>query len=291
MNTSVNALELKNVTVVYGENTPFCKTALKNVSVCFPAGTATGIIGHTGSGKSTLASLTNGLLKPTSGEVLLFGEDIWAKPKEMRAVRSKVGLVFQYPEYQLFAETVRDDIAFGPKNIGLEEDEINRRVKEAAEFCGISVAELQRSPFELSGGQKRRAAIAGIIAMRPKVLVLDEPAAGLDPKGREEILGGLKEYRRQNGTTMLLISHSMEDIARYADRILVIKDGETFMQGGLNEVFSNAERLFDAALDVPQITKLFIELKKRGLCSDTGVYTVGYAKGVAERIIGVPGNA
>ena len=291
MNTSVNALELKNVTVVYGENTPFCKTALKNVSVCFPAGTATGIIGHTGSGKSTLASLTNGLLKPTSGEVLLFGEDIWAKPKEMRAVRSKVGLVFQYPEYQLFAETVRDDIAFGPKNIGLEEDEINRRVKEAAEFCGISVAELQRSPFELSGGQKRRAAIAGIIAMRPKVLVLDEPAAGLDPKGREEILGGLKEYRRQNGTTMLLISHSMEDIARYADRILVIKDGETFMQGGLNEVFSNAERLFDAALDVPQITKLFIELKKRGLCSDTGVYTVGYAKGVAERIIGVPENA
>lgn len=291
MNTSVNALELKNVTVVYGENTPFCKTALKNVSVCFPAGTATGIIGHTGSGKSTLASLTNGLLKPTSGEVLLFGEDIWAKPKEMRAVRSKVGLVFQYPEYQLFAETVRDDIAFGPKNIGLEEDEINRRVKEAAEFCGISAAELQRSPFELSGGQKRRAAIAGIIAMRPKVLVLDEPAAGLDPKGREEILGGLKEYRRQNGTTMLLISHSMEDIARYADRILVIKDGETFMQGGLNEVFSNAERLFDAALDVPQITKLFIELKKRGLCSDTGVYTVGYAKGVAERIIGVPGNA
>ena len=291
MNTSANALELKNVTVVYGENTPFRKVALKDVNVCFPAGTVTGIIGHTGSGKSTLASLTNGLLKPTQGEVLLFGEDIWAKPKEMRAVRSKVGLVFQYPEYQLFAETVRDDIAFGPKNIGLSEEEIKSRVNDAAEFCGISAEELERSPFELSGGQKRRAAIAGIIAMRPQVLVLDEPAAGLDPKGREEILGGLKEYRRRNGTTMLLISHSMEDIARYADRILVIKDGKVFMQGDLKEVFSNAERLFDAALDVPQITKLFIELKKRGLCADTDVYTVGYAKTEAEKIIGGAGDA
>ncbi|MBP5155245.1 MAG: energy-coupling factor transporter ATPase [Clostridia bacterium] len=289
MNASVNALELKNVTVVYGEGTPFCKTALKDVNVCFPDGSATGIIGHTGSGKSTLASLTNGLLKPTAGEVRLFGEDIWARPKEIRAVRSKVGLVFQYPEYQLFAETVRDDIAFGPKNLGLSEEEIKQRVRDAAEFCGISDEELERSPFELSGGQKRRAAIAGILAMRPKVLVLDEPAAGLDPKGREEILGGLKEYRKQNGTTMLLISHSMEDIARYADRILVVKSGEVFMQGDLNEVFSNAERLFDAALDVPQITKLFIELKKRGLCRDTDVYTVGYAKKEAERIIGGAG--
>ena len=286
MNENVlNALELKNVRVVYGEGTAFQKVALDNINVGFPAGTITGIIGHTGSGKSTLATLTNGLLKPTGGEVLLFGENIWAHPREMRKIRSRVGLVFQYPEYQLFAETVEEDIAFGPKNIGLDEEEIKKRVRTAAEFCGISQSDLARSPFELSGGQKRRAAIAGVLAMQPQILVLDEPAAGLDPRGRREILGGLKEYRREYGSTMLLISHSMEDIAEYTDRILVMKEGGVFMQGTLHEVFSNAEKLFGAALDVPQITKLFIELKKRGLCESTDVYTVGYAKTEAEKMI------
>lgn len=279
------ALEFKNVSVVYGEGSPFCKAALNNITTSFPKGKITGIIGHTGSGKSTLASLTNGLLKPTSGEILLDGESIWAKPKEMIKIRSRVGLVFQYPEYQLFDETVEDDIAFGPKNMKLSDEEIKSRVKLAAEFCGLSEKELKRSPFELSGGQKRRAAIAGVLAMRPEVLVLDEPAAGLDPKGREEILSGLVEYKNTYGATLLIISHSMEDIAKYADEILVMKDGEIYMQGGVEEIFMQAERLFDAKLDLPQITKLFIELKKRGLVKSTDVYSVGYAKKEIEKLI------
>ncbi|MBQ5837762.1 MAG: energy-coupling factor transporter ATPase [Clostridia bacterium] len=279
------ALEFKNVSVVYGEGSPFCKAALNNITTAFPKGKITGIIGHTGSGKSTLASLTNGLLKPTSGEILLDGESIWAKPKEMIKIRSRVGLVFQYPEYQLFDETVEDDIAFGPKNMKLSDEEIKSRVKLAAEFCGLSEKELKRSPFELSGGQKRRAAIAGVLAMRPEVLVLDEPAAGLDPKGREEILSGLVEYKNTYGATLLIISHSMEDIAKYADEILVMKDGEIYMQGGVEEIFMQAERLFDAKLDLPQITKLFIELKKRGLVKSTDVYSVGYAKKEIEKLI------
>lgn len=279
------ALEFKNVSVVYGEGSPFCKAALNNITTAFPKGKITGIIGHTGSGKSTLASLTNGLLKPTSGEILLDGENIWAKPKEMIKIRSRVGLVFQYPEYQLFDETVEDDIAFGPKNMKLSDEEIKSRVKLAAEFCGLSEKELKRSPFELSGGQKRRAAIAGVLAMRPEVLVLDEPAAGLDPKGREEILSGLVEYKNTYGATLLIISHSMEDIAKYADEILVMKDGEIYMQGGVEEIFMQAERLFDAKLDLPQITKLFIELKKRELVKSTDVYSVGYAKKEIEKLI------
>ena len=281
----VNALELKNVSVVYGEGTPFRKDALKNISTSFPKGEITGIIGHTGSGKSTLATLLNGLIKATSGEILLFGESIWEKPKEMKSIRSREGLDFQYPEYQLFDETVESDIAFGPKNIGLDEVEIKSRVALAAEFCGLSEKELKRSPFELSGGQKRRAAIAGVLAMRPEIIVLDEPAAGLDPKGREEILSGLVEYKNRYGATLIIISHSMEDIAKYADRILVMKDGEIYMQGGVEEIFMQAERLFDAKLDLPQITKLFIELKKRTLCRSTDVYTVGYAKKEIEKII------
>lgn len=280
-----NALELKNVSVIYGEGTPFRKAALNNINTAFKKGEITGIIGHTGSGKSTMAMLLNGLNKPTEGEILLFGENIWAKPKEMRKIRSRVGLVFQYPEYQLFDETVEADIAFGPKNIGLDEEEIKNRVKLAAEFCGLSQKELKRSPFELSGGQKRRAAIAGVVAMRPEVLVLDEPAAGLDPKGREEILSGLVEYKNTYGATLLIISHSMEDIAKYADSILVMKNGEIYMQDGVEEIFMQAERLFDANLDLPQITKLFIELKKRGICQSTDVYTVGYAKKEIEKII------
>jgi len=280
-----SALELKNVSVIYGEGTPFRKAALNNINVAFPKGEITGIIGHTGSGKSTLASLMNGLLKPTEGEILLEGENIWAKPKEMIKIRSRVGLVFQYPEYQLFDETVESDIAFGPKNMGLSREETEKRVKLAAEFCGISQRDLKKSPFELSGGQKRRAAIAGVLAMRPEVIVLDEPAAGLDPKGREEILGGLVEYKNQYGATLLIISHSMEDVARYADRILVMKNGETYMEGKVEEIFMQAEKLFDAALDLPQITKLFIELKKRSVCKSTDVYTVNYAKKEIEKIM------
>lgn len=280
-----NALELKNISVIYGEGTPFRKAALNNINTSFAKGEITGIIGHTGSGKSTLASLLNGLLKATEGEVLLFGENIWAKPKEMVKIRSRVGLVFQYPEYQLFDETVEADIAFGPKNMGLPDEEIKSRVKLAAEFCGLSERDLKRSPFEMSGGQKRRAAIAGVLAMRPEVLVLDEPAAGLDPKGREEILGGLTEYKNTYGATLIIISHSMEDIANYADRILVMKDGGIYMQGSVHEIFMQAEKLFDAKLDLPQITKLFIELKKRNLCGNTDVYTVGYAKKEIEKTV------
>lgn len=279
------ALEFKNVSVIYGEGSPFRKAALNNITTSFPKGEITGIIGHTGSGKSTLASLTNGLLKPTSGEILLDGENIWAKPKEMIRIRSRVGLVFQYPEYQLFDETVESDIAFGPKNMKLPDEEIKNRVKLAAEFCGLSEKELKRSPFELSGGQKRRAAIAGVLAMRPEILVLDEPAAGLDPKGKEEILAGLTEYKKNYGATLLIISHSMEDIAKYANEILVMKGGEIYMQGGVEDIFKQAERLFDANLDLPQITKLFIELKKRKLVKDTDVYSVGYAKKEIEKLI------
>lgn len=273
----MHAIELKNVSVVYGEGTPFRKVALDNITLGFEEKTITGVIGHTGSGKSTLATLLNGLLAPTSGTVMLHGTDIWARPKEMRSVRARVGLVFQYPEYQLFAVTVGEDIAFGPKNIGLDAEEVTRRVKLAADFCGLSRRELERSPFEISGGQKRRAAIAGVLAMKPEILVLDEPAAGLDPRGREDILGGLMGYKNSAGATMILVSHSMEDVARYADRIAVIKQGSLFMQGSVGEIFMQPEKLFDSSLDLPQITKLFVELKKRGIADDTDVYTVNYA--------------
>ena len=273
----MHAIGLKNVSVVYGEGTPFRKVALDNIALGFEEKTITGVIGHTGSGKSTLATLLNGLLAPTSGTVMLHGTDIWARPKEMRSVRARVGLVFQYPEYQLFAETVGEDIAFGPKNIGLDAEEVKRRVKLAADFCGLSRRELERSPFEISGGQKRRAAIAGVLAMKPEILVLDEPAAGLDPRGREDILGGLMGYKNSAGATMILVSHSMEDVARYADRIAVIKQGSLFMQGSVGEIFMQPEKLFDSSLDLPQITKLFVELKKRGIADDTDVYTVNYA--------------
>ena len=279
------SLTLENVNVVYGENTPFRKTALKDISIAFPPGKVTGIIGHTGSGKSTLAMLLNGLLRPTSGKVLLDGRDIWENPKEIGSVRFKVGMVFQYPEYQLFEETVSADIAFGPKNMGLSEEECRVRVQKAAAFCGIDDKTLARSPFEISGGQKRRAAIAGVVAMDPDVLVLDEPAAGLDPRGREEILGGLMEYQRERQSTMLVISHSMEDIAKYADFILVLKEGEVFMFGTVEEIFSDAQKLFGSSLDLPQITKLFVELKKRGITDRTDIYTVGYAEKILSGIL------
>lgn len=279
-------IKLENVTVRYGEGTPFALTALDGINLDIPAGCVCGIIGHTGSGKSTLAQLLNGLLQPTLGKVLFKGEDINRSKQSVNDIRFKVGLVFQYPEYQLFEETVEKDIAFGPHNMSLSEEEISKRVADAARFCGIDREMLAASPFEISGGQKRRAAIAGVIAMSPEVLVLDEPAAGLDPKGRNEILGGLVEYRKTTGTTMILISHSMEDIANWCDRIVVMKNGGVFMQGTVEEIFESAERLFDAGLDVPQITKLFIELKKRGVVSRSDVYTLGYAKKLIESGLG-----
>lgn len=280
------AIEVRDLTHIYSIGTPFEHTAVKNLSFSVEKGELLGIIGHTGSGKSTLIQHLNGLLKPTSGDVLLGGESIWRDKKTTRAARFRVGLVFQYPEYQLFEETVEKDIAFGPHNMSLSEEEISKRVADAARFCGIDREMLAASPFEISGGQKRRAAIAGVIAMSPEVLVLDEPAAGLDPKGRDEILGGLVEYRKTTGTTMILISHSMEDIANWCDRIVVMKNGGVFMQGTVEEIFESAERLFDAGLDVPQITKLFIELKKRGVVSRSDVYTLGYAKKLIESGLG-----
>lgn len=275
-------IKLDNVTVRYGEGTPFALTALDGVSLEFPEGCVCGIIGHTGSGKSTLAQLLNGLLQPTSGKVLFKGEDINRSKQAVNDIRFKVGLVFQYPEYQLFEESIKKDIAFGPRNMGLSDEETEKRVNAAASFCGIDSELMEASPFEVSGGQKRRAAIAGVIAMQPEVLVLDEPAAGLDPKGRDEILGGLVEYRKTTNTSMIIISHSMEDIANWCDRIIVMKNGKVFMHGSVEEIFENAEKLFDAGLDVPQITKLFIELKKRGVVGRSDIYTLNYAKKIIE---------
>lgn len=270
----MSLIELKNVTVVYGAGTPFEKRALDDVSINFGEDRVVGLIGHTGSGKSTLAMLLNGLNKPTEGKVLLDGADIWEKPKEISKIRFRVGLAFQYPEYQLFEESVYKDIAFGPKNQGKQGDELDAAVRAAARFCGIGEDCFGKSPFELSGGQKRRAAIAGVIAMDPDVLVLDEPAAGLDPAGREEIIGGLLQYRRERRNTMIIISHSMEDIARYSDYIAVLDHGRVYMQGTPSEIFMDAEKLFSASLDLPQVTKLFVELKKRAVADKTDVYTV-----------------
>lgn len=232
-----------------------------------------GIIGHTGSGKSTLIQHLNGLLKPTSGTIYLDGRDIWEKPKEIRKVRFEVGLVFQYPEYQLFEETVYKDIAFGPGNMGLSKEEIDRRVHQAAAFAGITEEMLVKSPFELSGGQKRRVAIAGVIAMEPKILILDEPTAGLDPRGREDILRQLRAYHSQKGNTVILVSHSMEEIARNVDRIVVMNHAHKMMDGTPTEVFSRAEELEQVGLDVPQVTKVAMALQKRGLLQESSVYT------------------
>lgn len=281
----MDAITLENVSVVYEAGTSIEKIALNKVNLSFEQDKVIGIIGHTGSGKSTLAALLNGLSTPTEGTVKLFGKDIWEKPKEIKQVRFKVGLVFQYPEYQLFEETLYKDIAFGPKNMGLTEEEINERVMTAAKFCGIKDSDLEKSPFELSGGQKRRVAIAGVVAMDPEVLVLDEPAAGLDPAGREEIIGGLLEYRKKRKSTMIIISHSMEDIAKYSDYIVVLNRGEVYMKGTPEEIFSRAEELFNASLDLPQITKLFIELKKRGIADATDIYTVNYGKKQLEQLL------
>lgn len=270
-------LELKNVTYIYGQGTPFEMTALDNVSVKIKSGCITGLIGHTGSGKSTLVQLLNGLLRPSAGCVLLHGRDIWKNPKEISRVRFQVGLVMQYPEYQLFDETVRKDIAFGPKNMKLSDEEITRRVEEAARFVGIDTALLDKSPFDLSGGQKRRVAIAGVIAMRPDVLVLDEPAAGLDPRGREEILDRVRQYQKETRGAVIIVSHSMEDMAKYCDELVVMNRGRIFAQGSSAEIFSRAEELVQIGLDVPQITYIAKALEARGYALGQSVYTVAGA--------------
>ncbi len=266
-------ISVERVSFFHGRGTPYEIKALDGVTLDIVPNTVTGIIGHTGSGKSTLVELFNGILKPAEGRVLLDGEDIWAKPKEIRDVRFRVGLVMQYPESQLFEETIRADIAFGPRNMGLSDEEIEVRVREAAGFVGLDEALLEKSPFDLSGGQKRRAAIAGIIAMRPDVLILDEPAAGLDPAGREAIFSNIMEYRKNSGSTVVIVSHSMEDMARYCDRIMVMSEGRLIMNGSRDEVFSAPEALAGAGLDIPQITKLMLLLRERGIEVDTSVYT------------------
>lgn len=267
-------LEFKDVTYVYGKNTPFEKTAVDHVSFTIEDGCVTGLIGHTGSGKSTLAQMTNALLKPTSGQVLLDGLDIHANQTDARSVRFRVGLVFQYPEYQLFEETVYKDIAFGPRNMGLSDEEIDVRVKNAARFTGLSPEQLDKSPFELSGGQKRRVAIAGVLAMDPEILVLDEPAAGLDPSGRNEILSGLVEYQRGRGNSLVIISHSMEDIAVYADRILAMDHGKVLLSGTPREVFSQNAVLTASGLDIPQVTEVLVHLKNAGLPIEDDAFTL-----------------
>ena len=266
-------LQVKDLNYVYSAGTPFEHKALENVNFSLNRGEFVGVIGHTGSGKSTLMQQLNGLLKPTSGQVLLDGVDIWSDKKTTRQARFRVGLVFQYPEYQLFEETVYKDIAFGPKNMKLSEEEIDQRVREAASFVGVEEELFEKSPLELSGGQKRRIAIAGVIAMRPGVLILDEPTAGLDPAGCRQILDNICAYREKTGATVIIVSHNMDDVARIAERIIVFSHGRVVMDGSAGEVFSRAQELIDIGLDVPHATALALALRKQGLPLPEGIYT------------------
>jgi len=281
-------LEIKNLNHIYSAGTPFEHVALKDVSFSVERGEFIGVIGHTGSGKSTLMQHLNGLLKPTSGQVILDGQDIWSDKKLTRQSRFRVGLVFQYPEYQLFEETVYKDIAFGPKNMGLDAQEIDRRVREAAGFVGLTEAQLEVSPFDLSGGQKRRVAIAGVIAMEPEVLILDEPTAGLDPEGREDVLQNIDSYRKAKNATIMMVSHSMNDVARMASRLLVMCDAHLAMDGTPQEVFDRAQELLDMGLDIPEITRVFLKLQQLGLPVNQ-VYTMDQAVTELKRLRG--GNA
>lgn len=278
-------LEVKNHTYIYSAGTPFEHKALDDISFSVERGEFIGIIGHTGSGKSTLMQQLNGLLKPTSGTVLLDGQDIWSDKKLTRQARFRVGLVFQYPEYQLFEETVYKDIAFGPKNMGLSPEEVDRRVREAAGFVGLTEQQLEVSPFDLSGGQKRRVAIAGVIAMEPEVLILDEPTAGLDPVGRSEILGNIQSYRKAKNATIMMVSHSMEDVARLTDRLLVMNGSKLAMDAPPAQVFTHAEELTQMGLNIPQVTQVFLELKKLGL-DVKNVYTIEQAAAEIRRLKG-----
>ena len=274
----MSVIKTEHLTHLYSIGTPFEKAAINDVNIEISQGEFVGVIGHTGSGKSTLIQHFNGLLKPTSGKIYLDGKDIWADKSQIRSVRFQVGLVFQYPEYQLFEETVYKDIAFGPKNMGLSDDEVDLRVRESAALVGLKNDILNKSPFELSGGQKRRVAIAGVIAMEPKVLILDEPTAGLDPRGRDLILSEIQQYHQEKKNTILLVSHSMEDIAKYASRVLVMNHAEVYAFDTVEKVFSRVQQLRSLGLDVPQITRIFYQLKAHGVDIDTTVYSVEHAK-------------
>ena len=278
-------LEVKNLNHIYSAGTPFEHVALKDVSFAVEPGEFIGIIGHTGSGKSTLMQHLNGLLKPTSGAVCLDGKDIWSDKKLTRQSRFRVGLVFQYPEYQLFEESVYKDIAFGPRNMGLSAEEVDRRVREAAGFVGLTDAQLEVSPFDLSGGQKRRVAIAGVIAMEPEVLILDEPTAGLDPEGREDVLRNIDDYRKAKNATIMMVSHSMNDVARMASRLLVMCDAHLAMDGTPQEVFNHAQELLDMGLDIPEITRVFLKLQQMGVPVNQ-VYTMDQAVVELKRLKG-----
>ena len=285
-------LEVKNLTHMYSAGTPFAHLALDNVSFSVEKGEFVGIIGHTGSGKSTLMQHLNGLLKPTSGQILLDGQDIWTDKKTTRQTRFRVGLVFQYPEYQLFEETVYKDIAFGPKNMGLAKEEIDRRVRQAAKLVGLREDQLEVSPFDLSGGQKRRVAIAGVIAMEPEVLILDEPTAGLDPEGREEVLANIQAYRKAKNATIIMVSHSMNDVARLTDRLIVMNHAQKAMDGTPTEIFTyeHTQALMDMGLDIPEVSRVFMQLREKGLDVPV-VYTVEQAVAVLKSMRGGQNHA
>ena len=283
-------LRLEHITYRYSAGTPFEVKALDDVTLDIRRGRITGLIGHTGSGKSTLVQLLNGLTRPEAGRVLLDGQDIWQDPKQIGKVRFRVGLVMQYPEYQLFEETVRADIAFGPRNMQLSGEEIAERVDEAAVFAGVDPSLLDKSPFDLSGGQKRRVAIAGIMAMRPEVLVLDEPAAGLDPQGRRDIFGGIRAYNRKTGSTVVIVSHSMEDMAQYCDDVAVMAHARLLMTGTRDEVFARADELEAVGLDIPVITKLSSLLRQGGMPLDPGLYTLEAAEAALAQVFGLPAD-
>ena len=273
----MSTIRLENITYIYNKNTPYAAVALDQVNLTISNEGITGLIGHTGSGKSTMVQLFNGLIKPTEGTVTIDGVNIWAEPKKIRNIRFKAGLVMQYPEYQLFAETVEEDIAFGPRNMGLSGDELTERIMDAVRFSGLSPDLLKKSPFELSGGQKRRVALAGVIAMRPEILILDEPAAGLDPGGRRDILGKIKEYARKSGTNVIIVSHSMEDMAMYCDDLVVMAGGKVLMHAPTAEVFTRYTELLQVGLDVPQITRIASALQEKGVDIGRDIYTVNYA--------------
>ncbi|MEE1393122.1 MAG: energy-coupling factor transporter ATPase [Negativibacillus sp.] len=271
-------IKTEHLTHTYSEGTPFVKMAIQDVNLSIEEGEMVGVIGHTGSGKSTLIQHFNGLLKPTSGKIYIDGEDMWADTTRLRDIRFKVGLVFQYPEYQLFEETVYKDISFGPKNMGLSEEEVDRRVRQAASFVNVTEEMMHKSPFELSGGQKRRVAIAGILAMQPKVLILDEPTAGLDPKGRDRILGQIQEYQQDQKNTVLIVSHSMEDVAKFARKVLVMNQSKVFLYDDTEAVFAHAQEIEQMGLAVPQVTRVFTRLAEMGYPVDPHTYTIQAAK-------------
>ena len=273
-----NIIKTENLSYIYSEGTPYEHRAIDNINIEIEKGSFVGLIGHTGSGKSTLIQHLNGLLKPNSGKIYIGGEDLWENPKDIRRFRFKVGLVFQYPEHQLFEETVRKDIAFGPKNMGLSDEEVETRVLEAAKHTGLTADYLEKSPFELSGGEKRRVAIAGVLAMRPEVLILDEPTAGLDPKGREFILSEIKDYHEKTGATIILVSHSMEDVARFASHVLIMNHSKVAMYGETREIFKRVDELCEIGLEVPQISRVFAKLREKGIDVPESVLTVVEAK-------------